>query len=223
MNGMQDMFTRIAGMYDRLNHVLTCGLDTVWRRRAVARLAAPARVLDLACGTGDFTRAVARRFPSAALTGLDLTPAMLARARGKLPPSCTLMEGDAQNLPFGADAFDAVVCAFGFRNFPEPAKALAEAARVLRAGGELLVLELFRPRSRARDAVVTGWLRFVSAVCARSARGDYAYLRASISHTVSEEDFVRMAADAGFALKRSAFYRPACSCLHFAKCDKMTP
>ena len=133
---MRGLFTRIAGRYDALNRVLTCGLDVTWRRRALAWLAPPARVLDLATGTGDLALALARRFPRARVTGLDLTPAMLAVARRRAARAgvgrrVALVEGRADALPFPNGAFDAVTCAFGFRNFPDPKAALAEAARVL--------------------------------------------------------------------------------------------
>ena len=130
------LFTRIAGRYDLLNRALTFGLDLSWRRRALALLEAPTRVLDLATGTGDLALGFARRFPRARVTGLDLTPAMLAIARRRIARAgcaarVAFMEGDATRLPFPDGAFDTVTCAFGFRNFPDPAAALAETARVL--------------------------------------------------------------------------------------------
>ena len=101
---MRGMFTRIAGMYDRLNRVQSLGLDVLWRRRALARLArvspAPRRILDLATGTADFALAAARRFPSARVAGVDLTPAMLEIGRRKvaaagLADRVALEEGNA--------------------------------------------------------------------------------------------------------------------------------
>ena len=95
------LFTDIAAIYDRMNHVLSLGLDRRWRRLAAADVkGTPARMLDLACGTGDFSFALARRFPEAAITGVDLTPAMLEIARAKnRSPHIRFMEGDALALP----------------------------------------------------------------------------------------------------------------------------
>ena len=101
------LFTDIAAIYDRMNHVLSLGLDRRWRRVAAADVkGTPTRILDLACGTGDFAFALARRFPKAEITGVDLTPAMLEIARAKNTfPRIRFVEGDALALsvagPFG--------------------------------------------------------------------------------------------------------------------------
>lgn len=223
-------FTRIAGIYDRLNRLLTFGVDAVWRRRALERLAArapdlasrPARILDLAAGTGDFSIAAARRFPSSVVTGVDFTPAMLERGRAKvaragLSGRIRLEEGDALALRFGDGGFDAVTCAFGFRNFPDKAAALLEAARALKPGGRLAVLEFFRPESRALGAFTSMWLGAASALFAFGRRGDYRYLRSSIAAAPAVADFIAMADAAGLVCESRAFFAPACTCLVFAK------
>ena len=137
---MRGMFTRIAGMYDRLNRAQSLGLDVVWRKRALACLArtspSPRRILDLATGTADFAIACARRFPDAHVTGVDLTPAMLEVGRRKVEAAglsgrIVLEEGDACALACAKGSFDAVLCAFGFRNFPDRAasRACSQAGR----------------------------------------------------------------------------------------------
>ena len=221
------MFTRIAGMYDRLNRVQSLGLDVIWRRRALARLARvapspPRRILDLATGTADFALAAARRCPDARVTGVDLTPAMLEVGRRKaaaagLAARVALEEGDACALACADGSVDAVTCAFGFRNFPDRAAALREAARVLAPDGHLLVLELFRPRFRLLAAATAAWMACVARLFARGAREDYAYLRASVETTCSAAAFERLAVDAGFAAVQRIFYLPACSCLLFRR------
>ena len=222
---VRGLFTRIAGMYDALNHVLTFGIDVIWRRRALAMLAdgsCPSTVLDLATGTADLAIAAARRFPSAHVTGIDLTPAMLAVGRRKvesagLADRIALREGNALALDVPDGAYDAVTCAFGFRNFPDPDQALREAARVLRPGGRLLVLELFRMRSRFFSRFTSIWLRCVASLFARRARNDYAYLRTSIERTLSAAEFQDKARRTGLERVREAFFRPSCHCLVLRK------
>ena len=212
---MRGMFTRIAGMYDRLNRAQSLGLDVLWRKRALARLAravpSPRRILDLATGTADFAIAAARRFPSARVTGVDLTPAMLEVGRRKVEAAgfadrIALEEGNACALACPEGVFDAAVCAFGFRNFPDRAAALREVARALAPGGHLLVLELFRPRFRVLAAAAAAWMACVARVFAGGARDDYAYLRASIGGTCTVAE----------AVQRKFFF-PACSCILFRR------
>ena len=223
---MRGMFTRIVGMYDRLNRVQSLGLDVLWRHRALARLArvspSPYRILDLATGTADLAIAAARRFPSAHVTGVDLTPAMLEVGRRKvesagLAARVALEEGDACALACADGSADAVVCAFGFRNFPDRAAALHEVARVLSPGGHLLVLELFRPRFRVLAAATAAWMACVARLFAGGAREDYAYLRASIGETCTAAEFAQLASAAGLTAAKRNFLLPACSCLLFRK------
>ncbi len=220
------MFTRVAGMYDRLNRVQSLGLDVLWRRRALSRLAdeapSPRRIIDLATGTADFAVAAAQRFPDACVTGVDLTPAMLDVGRRKvaaagLADRIELQEGDACALACADASADAVVCAFGFRNFPDRAAALREVARVLAPGGCLLVLELFRLRCRLLAAATAAWMACVARLFADGARRDYAYLRASIGETCTSGVFEQMVSAAGLSTIRRFFFIPACSCLIFRK------
>jgi len=221
---MRGMFTRIAGMYDRLNRVQSLGLDVLWRNRALACLArvapSPRRILDLATGTADLALAAARRFPDVHVTGVDLTPAMLDVGRRKVETAglagrIVLEEGDACALACADASADAVVCAFGFRNFPDRAAALREVARVLAPGGHLLVLELFRPPFRVLAAATAAWMACVAHLFAGGVREDYAYLRKSIGETCSAAEFGRLASAAGLAAVQRKFFFPACSCLLF--------
>ena len=148
---IQQMFNAIAGRYDLLNHLLSGGVDLYWRRRALAsvRRRGPARVLDLATGTGDFARAAARLDPGR-VVGVDVAVDMVRIARAKLGEAgggrgADLMAGDAELLPFRDRCFDLVTVAFGARNFGSVAAGLAEAERVLRSEGEVIVLEFTEP------------------------------------------------------------------------------
>ena len=221
------LFTDIAGVYDRMNRLLSLGSDLRWRRQAAALVhGTPSAILDLACGTGDFAFALARRFPGAQILGVDLTPAMLDLARAKnTSPNITFRLGDAQNLSSLAPSFEhsniqtfkpsLITCAFGFRNFPDKAAALAEAKRVLAPDGELLVLEFFRPQNRLLGGLTRLWLRAMSFLFARRNAAAYAYLRESIDKTLSAEGFIALAERQGFVLETRRLFFPACSCLLF--------
>jgi demethylmenaquinone methyltransferase / 2-methoxy-6-polyprenyl-1,4-benzoquinol methylase len=147
----QAMFNAIARRYDLLNHLLSLGIDIYWRRRALAgvRQRRPRRVLDLATGTADFAIA-ARRLGPERIVGMDAALEMLRLGRGKLSRArldrqVALLAGDAEELPFRDHTFDLVTCAFGVRNFGHIPAGLAQAFRVLRPGGEILILDFSRP------------------------------------------------------------------------------
>ena len=200
-------------------------LDRHWRRLALAAttLQSPCTVLDIACGTGDFTAEVRRRYPTAKITGVDLTPEMLNIARSKFitDNNVHFMVGNAQNLKDIKDGtFDMVVCAFGFRNFPDKAKSLGECHRVLKPNGELVVLELFRPTSRILGTLVNAWLAAVAFLFAREAHAEYAYLRHSMTHTVNADEFTTLAESAGFTVLRRKFLFPAATCLTMQSSDR---
>ena len=203
---------------------MSLALDRRWRRKVIADLDLPPRanVLDLACGTGDFTVALLRQFPDARVTGVDLTPEMLTIARQKLAGSAgvTFCTGDAQDLTaFSVATFDLIVCAFGFRNFPDKEKALAACHRVLKPAGRLIVLELFRPASRLVGMLVSLWLSLVAFLFAHGARKAYAYLRHSVAETVSADVFVSLAARVGFRCDRRRTFFPSATGLSFRSAD----
>lgn len=137
-------FDEIARDYDRMNHLMTAGLDRCWRKRAVQGL--HGKVLDVACGTGDMVVELLRTRHAASLqvTGVDLSEEMLAIAKRKAPQAEYRL-ADAEHLPFGDASFDAVTCAFGVRNFVHLEQGLKEMVRVLKPGGRMAILELATP------------------------------------------------------------------------------
>ena len=139
------MFGSIARRYDLANHLLSCGVDFYWRRRAAAIVAgwAPKEIIDLATGTGDLALALQRKVPGAAVTGVDFVPEMIELA-GRKGVQRALV-GDAMNLPFPEPLFDCATIAFGLRNLPDWAAGLREMARILRKDGHVLVLEFSIP------------------------------------------------------------------------------
>lgn len=148
------MFAAIAPSYDLNNRLHSMWRDQAWRRAAVS--AAGARegdtVLDVACGTGDLTQAFALRSRASRVIGLDFTPEMLEVARQKrsklaepIASRIEYLQGDAQALPMDNSSVDIVSIAFGIRNVADPARVIAEFARVLRPGGRLVILEFAQP------------------------------------------------------------------------------
>ena len=191
------MFDRIAPRYQRLNTVLTFGLDHGWRRAAIAaaQLHAGDLVVDVACGTGDLAALAAAS--GARAIGVDFAPAMLARARDR---GAALVRGDAAALPLRAACADAVTCGFALRNVVEIDAVLAEAARVLRPGGRLVLLEIAAPRGAAlRWLHRTYFHRLVPFVGGLLAdRTAYAYLPASESYLPDEVTLRMLIESAGF-------------------------
>ena len=141
VRAVRDLFDRIAPRYELLNRILTFGMDRGWRRRAVAslELAPDSRVFDLACGTGDLCRDLARRgyTPS----GFDLSAGMLAHASVAAP----LVQADALALPVMAATADGAVCGFALRNFVALEPFFEELARVVRSGGRVALLDVATP------------------------------------------------------------------------------
>lgn len=152
---VQSMFGRIAPRYDLLNHLLSLGADRGWRRRAVACASQlpHGAVLDLACGTGDLTVALAEGLTPQRLVAADFSAQMLELAQRKMARllpgrEVELRRCAAEDLPFGEGEFDLVTIAFGVRNFANLERAMRECSRVLRPGGHLVVLEFTLPGSR---------------------------------------------------------------------------
>ena len=193
------MFDRIAPRYDRLNAVLTFGLDRGWRRAAVVAAALRPRdvVVDLACGTGDLAALAAEA--GARPIGVDFAPRMLAGARARGVPAAWL-RADAGALPLRAASADAVTCGFALRNFAAIPPVLAEAARVLRPGGRLVLLEVAEP---AHPLLRWGhrlyFRRLVPLVGALLAdREAYAYLPRSVAYLPPGAALAAMIEAAGF-------------------------
>jgi demethylmenaquinone methyltransferase / 2-methoxy-6-polyprenyl-1,4-benzoquinol methylase len=139
------MFGSIARRYDLANHLLSCGVDFYWRKRAAEMVVTwrPDKIADLATGTGDLALALQRKLPDAEVMGVDFLPEMLELARRKGVRQTVL--ADAMQLPFADASFDCVTIAFGLRNMEDWRRALAEMSRVLRKNGHLLVLEFSLP------------------------------------------------------------------------------
>ena len=198
------MFDRIAGVYDRMNAVMTAGLDRRWRARAadLAAVGPGDRVLDVATGTGDLALELAGRVaPGGEVVGSDFAEAMLERARAKAVgrPDLRFEWGDALALEHPDDAFAAATVAFGARNFADLDRGLAEMARVVRPGGRVVVLEITTPRTPPLSWFYRLWFDRIVPGLGRVA-GDpdaYAYLPDSVRRFPGPEGLAAAMAGAG--------------------------
>ena len=179
---VRGIFSRIAARYDLANHLLSGGLDFLWRARAVRIVAnwRPRTVLDLATGSGDLALALQKKLPHACIVGADFClPMLQVAARKGLHP---LVAADGTRLPFADNAFDAVTVAFGLRNMESWPGALREMSRVLAPGGHLLILDFSMPR-RPLDKIYRLYLHrvlpFIAGLVTKH-RAGYEYLGQSI-------------------------------------------
>ena len=203
------MFDRIAGRYDLLNHLLSAGCDRRWRRLVVSLLpqGSSLSVLDLACGTGDQLIALAASGRVAQGVGLDLAEEMLAIGREKirrirLERTLTLLNGDAENLGFEQNAFDAVTIAFGIRNMTDVRRSLGEILRVLKPGGRALILEFSLPQRGFVRGPYLFYLRHILPRLGALVSGDstaYRYLKETIETFPHGEVFCQIMRDVGFS------------------------
>jgi demethylmenaquinone methyltransferase / 2-methoxy-6-polyprenyl-1,4-benzoquinol methylase len=171
------MFDRIAGFYDVMNTVMTAGLHHRWRARAadLAALAPGGSALDVACGTGDLAIELARRVGAdGEVIGSDFAQEMLERARAKAP--ALLWEwGNALDLPYASNRFDAATVGFGARNFSDLDRGLAEMARVVKPGGRVVVLEITTPRKPPLSTFYSLWFDRIVPLIGRITGEDEAY------------------------------------------------
>ena len=207
------MFDAIAHRYDRLNHLLSVGLDRRWRRLAVAALDLPdgARVLDVCTGTADLAMTAARHQTAPrAVLGVDFAGAMLALGRQKLHEAglervVRLVRGDACRLPCPSGAVDAVTVGFGIRNVVDTSRAIEEMFRVLKPGGRLTILEFGEPRLPVARAVYLWYFRRVlpriGRLLSRHTEA-YAYLPASVSAFLSPAALAAILRASGFSRVR---------------------
>ena len=201
------MFDAIAWRYDRLNHLLSLGLDRVWRRRAIRELALQDgdRVLDVCTGTGDLA-VEALKGRRVSVLGVDFAGEMLKHAlekvrRGGMDDRIRLARGDATRLPVPDAAYDAAMVAFGIRNVADPSAALREMSRALRPGGRLVILEFGFPKIPGIRGLYKAYFRHVLPRVGRamSRHGEaYAYLPASVADFDSDDGVRTLIRNAGF-------------------------
>jgi demethylmenaquinone methyltransferase/2-methoxy-6-polyprenyl-1,4-benzoquinol methylase len=201
------MFDSISGRYDFLNHFLSLGIDTVWRKKAIRQLNGvhPRLILDVATGTGDFAVEALRLQPDK-IIGIDISEGMLEMGRKKmvkrgLDSKIELRRGDSEKLPFEENKFDAIIVAFGVRNFENLEKGLSEMLRVLKPGGKVVVLEFSKPTGFPIRHLYHFYFRFVLPGIGRWVSRDssaYTYLPESVQAFPDGKEFLGILSRLGF-------------------------
>lgn len=204
---VRQLFDRIAPRYDLLNHLLSSGIDILWRKRAIKLLRpyGPKRILDVATGTADLALEAMNLQPDS-IRGIDIAPQMLKIGREKIlrknmSHRITLEEGSAESLPFRDGAFDAVTVAFGVRNFSNLQQGLSEMHRVLKPSGVAMILEFSNPRKAPLRQLYRFYFRYIlpriGGLISRS-REAYSYLPSTVAEFPDGEDFCSILRSVGF-------------------------
>lgn len=207
---IKTLFDDIAPHYDMLNHILSLNVDKGWRKKALKEIIDPSRsqrVLDIACGTCDFTIAIARKLAEGgSLVGADLSEGMLEVGRKKVSQAgldgrVTLRVEDAESLSFADGSFDRVTVAFGVRNFENLSKGLQELRRVLAEGGKLVILELSVPQNKLELCLYklyfTRILPLIGGALSGN-KGAYNYLPASVLAFPGPQKFMGILSGCGY-------------------------
>lgn len=207
------LFDSIASTYDRFNHLLSLNIDKRWRRRAVRQLRPADHLLDVAVGTADLAIEVIRQNKASRVTGIDISTGMMDIGAQKISQagmsqSITLLEASALEMPFADNTFSAVTCAYGVRNFSNLDQGLAEMFRVMKPGGQLIILEFSYPQNViirwCYNLFFTHLMPLVGKVVSRNS-GAYLYFRQSVKNFIWGEAMAQRLAAAGFA---QVSYRP---------------
>lgn len=201
------MFDAISGKYDFLNHFLSLGIDIGWRKKAIALLAEskPKLILDVATGTGDFAIQALTLNPEK-IIGVDISEGMLDVGRKKMidrgyAQKIDMVTGDSENLPFEENKFDAVIVAFGVRNFENLEKGLAEIRRVLKPGGKAVILEFSKPRRFPMKQLYSFYFKYILPKIGRLFSRDasaYTYLPESVQAFPDGDDFLSILNKLGY-------------------------
>ncbi|WP_425390598.1 bifunctional demethylmenaquinone methyltransferase/2-methoxy-6-polyprenyl-1,4-benzoquinol methylase UbiE [Ekhidna sp.] len=202
-----EMFDSISGKYDFLNHFLSLGIDIRWRKKAIKMLRdlQPKRILDIATGTGDFAIESLKLNPEK-VVGVDISEGMLNVGRQKMKKRgysdiIDMQSGDSENLQFEDNSFDAVIVAFGVRNFENLEKGLSEMNRVLRPGGRAVILEFSKPTVFPFKQLYNFYFRWILPKIGKVVSKDnaaYTYLPESVNEFPFGNDFLKILEKTGY-------------------------
>lgn len=202
-----EMFDSISGKYDFLNHFLSLGIDIKWRKKAIKLLQKdqPKQILDIATGTGDFAIEALKLNPEKVI-GVDISEGMLNVGREKMKKKgydhiIDMQSGDSENIHFEDNKFDAVIVAFGVRNFENLEKGLKEMNRVLRPGGKAVILEFSKPTVFPFKQLYNLYFRWILPRIGKLVSKDsaaYTYLPESVNEFPYGNDFLTILTKTGF-------------------------
>jgi demethylmenaquinone methyltransferase/2-methoxy-6-polyprenyl-1,4-benzoquinol methylase len=203
------MFDELAGRYDMVNRMLSAGIDVRWRKKAIGKLEKdrPQQILDVATGTADMAIMASRLLQPVEIVGIDISEQMLELGRKKVEKEgltgiIRLQTGDCETINFPQNSFDAVMVAFGVRNFENLQNGLKEMLRVLKPGGKLVVLEFSRPRIKIFRSLYNLYMGIVAPEVARwfsQNKKAYQYLNQSAKLFPERQDFVDILKGVGYA------------------------
>lgn len=215
------MFNKIAPFYDFLNRLLTLRIDVLWRKKAIRLLKKenPQTILDIATGTADMSLMAAKILNPQHITGMDISSEMLRVGQKKvdkknLTDKITLEIGDSENLKYKTNQFDAIMAAFGVRNFENLQVGLAEMNRVLAPGGTCMILEFSRPTAFPLKQMFNLYFKYILPVIGRITSKDpkaYEYLYESVQVFPDYDNFTSI-------LKKSGFKDTSYKSLSFGIC-----
>ena len=204
---VKQMFNKIARQYDFLNRFLTFGIDNIWRKIAVKKIKnSPKNVLDIATGTADLA-IITAKFTNAEIIGLDISDQMLKVGKekitkNKLDSRIKLINGDAENLSFNNETFDAITVGFGVRNFENLEKGLNEIYRVIKKGGYVAILEPSYPEKFPLKQLFNFYFETLTPIIGNLISKDYkaySYLSKSVKNFPSSDDFKDQVKQIGFS------------------------
>ena len=204
---VKQMFNKIAGQYDLLNRFLTFGIDNIWRKIAVKKIKNnPKNVLDIATGTADLA-IITAKFTNAEIIGLDISDQMLKVGKEKitnknLNSRIKLINGDAENLSFNNETFDAITVGFGVRNFENLEKGLNEIYRVIKEGGYVAILEPSYPEKFPLKQLFNFYFETLTPIIGNLISKDYkaySYLSKSVKNFPSSNNFIDQLKKIGFS------------------------
>ena len=221
------MFDQISATYDFLNHVLSFGLDRLWRQRVIKYMPSKDKIklIDIATGTGDLVIMLAKDNRVQEACGIDLSEKMLTRCekkirKKKLDKRIYLRRYDAQKTPFTKDQFDMASIAFGMRNIPDTLKALKETNRILKKNGVIIILELTIPENATIRSFYLLYFRFVLPVLGGLISGNisaYRYLNKTVEDFPQGNDFCKLLMEAGFGKSKYETYSMGIVTLYYAE------
>jgi len=203
-----NMFNTISPQYDFLNHLLSGGIDIIWRKKAIKLLQNKGikTMLDIATGTGDFAIEALKINPEK-IVGVDISEGMLSFGQEKikkmgLEKIIQLQKGDSEKLPFSDNSFDAVIVSFGVRNFENLQKGLSDMFRVTKPGGYCLVLEFSNPRKFPMKQLYTFYSKYCLPFLGKMISKDpsaYTYLPESVKAFPDGPDFIQIFKSVGYS------------------------